>query len=172
MTCNHNEDQFRLPANENRGQGETHEINLARLKEVYAGLNTASGRRLDMVAIGCPHFSLEGFARLAKLVEGKKCHPGTRFLVATNRANAQKAEEAGFWEQISAFGAQLVFDTCILTMPAMLASDIETIMTNSGKYAYYTPGLLERTIHFADMETCVRSAVAGQIIEERTIWQI
>jgi predicted aconitase len=52
----------------------------------------------------------------------------------------------------------------------MLPPEIENLMTNSAKFAYYTPGLLKRKISFGSLEDCVRSAVAGEIIRDESRW--
>jgi predicted aconitase len=43
-------------------------------------------------------------------------------------------------------------------------------MTNSAKYAYYSPGLLNTRVTFGSLDDCVRSAVAGQVIREAGRW--
>ena len=125
---------------------------------------------LHMVVLGSPHFSLAEFAQLAPLVRGKRKHPGVKFLVTSSRAMAQLAQRAGLLETIEAFGAQLTVDTCILTSP-MLPGEIKYLMTNSAKFAYYSPGLLEKQITFGSLEDCVNSAIEGRIIREEFAWK-
>jgi predicted aconitase len=60
-------------------------------------------------------------------------------------------------------------DTCILATP-MLSPEIQNLMTNSAKFAYYTPGLLARQMTFGSLDDCIRSAVAGTIIRNETAW--
>jgi predicted aconitase len=60
-------------------------------------------------------------------------------------------------------------DTCILVSP-MLPPSIKTLMTNSAKYAYYAPGLLNTRVAFGSLEDCVQSAVAGRVLKETSIW--
>jgi hypothetical protein len=81
----------------------------------------------------------------------------------------QLAQRAGFLDPLHLFGAQITVDTCILTSP-MLPGEIQSLMTNSAKFAYYTPGLLGRTIAFGSLEDCVNSAVAGEIIRDEARW--
>jgi hypothetical protein len=52
----------------------------------------------------------------------------------------------------------------------MLPPNVRTIMTNSGKYAYYVPGLLDRRIAYGSLEDCVASAVAGRIVRDDSAW--
>jgi predicted aconitase len=52
----------------------------------------------------------------------------------------------------------------------MLSPDIRYLMTNSAKYAYYAPGLLNTAVTYGRLEDCVASAVGGTIQRDDTIW--
>ena len=135
--------------------------------ELASGL--AEGDGLDLVVLGSPHFSLSEFAALARLVEGRRCHPGVRMLITTGRAVRELAARAGYLDAIEAFGGELTVDTCILTTP-MLPEEIRCLMTNSAKYAWYTPGLLDRAVAFGSLPDCVESAVAGRVVRDDGAW--
>jgi predicted aconitase len=145
------------------------DITVPALQEARRELTHTDSNKLDMVVLGSPHFSLVEFKRLAPLLREKRKHPGVRFLVTSSRAMTQLAQKAGLLAPRQAFGAQITVDTCILTSP-MLPPAIENLMTNSAKFAYYTPGLLSRKIAFGSLEDCVNSAVAGEIIRDETPW--
>ena len=148
---------------------ETLNVTMDTLREARRALTHTDTSRLDMVVLGSPHFSLPEYKRLAPLLRGKKKHPAVKFLVTSSRAMTQLARKAGLLEPLEAFGAQITVDTCILTSP-MLPAEIESLMTNSAKFAYYTPGLLGRKIAFGSLEDCVNSAVAGEIVRDETRW--
>lgn len=145
------------------------DITMDRLREARRELTHTDSNRLDMVVLGSPHFSLAEFKRLAPMLNGKQKHRDVKFLVTSSRAMTQLAQKAGFLEPLQAFGAQITVDTCILTSP-MLPAEIQNLMTNSAKFAYYTPGLLGRKISFGSLEDCVNSAVAGEIIRDESRW--
>jgi predicted aconitase len=145
------------------------DIDMDALRNAHRELTHATSDKLDMVVLGSPHFSLAEFRRLAPLVKNRQKHPQVRFLVTSSRAMVSIAEKTGLLEPIQAFGAQLTVDTCILTTP-MLPPDIQNLMTNSAKFAYYTPGLLNRQMTFGSLEDCVNSAIAGRIIRDKSIW--
>ena len=67
------------------------------------------------------------------------------------------------------FGGKITVDTCIITTP-MLGDDVRVLMTNSAKYAYYSPGLLGKRVAFGGMEDCVRSAVEGRVVRDESLW--
>jgi predicted aconitase len=146
-------------------------IDMDTLRKARRELTHATSDKLDMIVLGSPHFSLAEFRRLAPLLDGREKHPRVKFLVTSSRVMVAMAEKAGLLDSLHAFGAQLTVDTCILATP-MLPPEIQNLMTNSAKFAYYTPGLLDRQITFGSLEDCVNSAVAGQIIRDETLWEM
>jgi len=147
----------------------TVDVTMQTLRQARNELTHASSDRLDMVVLGSPHFSLAEFRRLAPLLEGRQKHPQVKFLVTSSRAMVAAADKARLLEPLRAFGGQLTVDTCILATP-MLPPEIQNLMTNSAKFAYYTPGLLNRQMTFGSLEDCVRSAVAGRVVRSESLW--
>lgn len=147
------------------------EITRQDLQKARADLTTATGERVDMIVLGSPHFSLAEFRQLAPLVAGKKRHPDVQFLITSSRAMSALADKAGFLQTLQEFGARLTVDTCILTTP-MLPEQIKILMTNSAKYAYYSPGLLDRQVTFGSLTDCVQSAIAGRVVRDESLWQL
>jgi cis-L-3-hydroxyproline dehydratase len=145
------------------------EIGMDMLRQSRLELTHTDSDQVHMVVLGSPHFSLAEYRRLAPLVQGKRRHPGVKFLVTSSRAMTQLAERAGFLEPLLAFGAQITVDTCILTTP-MLPEEVKYLMTNSAKFAYYSPGLLGKKITFGSLEDCVQSAVEGRIVRDESVW--
>lgn len=148
---------------------ETIEVDLERLRRARDDLSSGDDDELDLVVLGSPHFSLAEFRRLAPLLDGRRKHPDVELLVTSNRTMVGLAEEAGLLEPLRAFGGKLTVDTCILTSP-MLPPEVGSLMTNSAKYAYYSPGLLGARVTFGSLEDCVRSAVAGQVSRGPSPW--
>jgi predicted aconitase len=146
-------------------------ITTADLRAARRELTTADGRELDMVILGSPHFSLAEFSLLAPLVAGHRAHPRVKFLITSSRLMKERAHETGVLVPIVAFGAQITLDTCILASP-MLPPEIKTLMTNSAKYAYYAPSLLDTRVTFGSLADCVRSAIEGRVVRDESLWQI
>jgi predicted aconitase len=148
---------------------EEHRIDLELLRGARDELSTAEGTDLDMVALGSPHFSLAEFRRLEGLIRGRRVHEGVRFLVTSNRAMVALAREEGLLESLEAFGGSVTVDTCIITTP-MMPDEVDVLMTNSAKYAYYAPGLLGTRVAFGSIEDCVRSAISGRVVRDTAVW--
>jgi predicted aconitase len=146
------------------------EVDMDVLRQSRRELTHTDNDELHLVVLGSPHFSLAEYKRLAGLVAGKKKHPQVKFLVTSSRAMTQLAEKAGFLASALEFGSQVTVDTCILTSP-MLPDEIQNLMTNSAKFAYYSPGLLKKKIAFGSLEDCVNSAVAGRVVRDEVLWR-
>src|SRR5262245_11623804 len=146
------------------------EITVDDLRAARRELTTADGRDLDMVILGSPHFSLAEFTRLAPLVAGRRAHPRVAFVITSSRLMKELADESGVLGPIVQFGAQVTLDTCILTSP-MLPPSIKTLMTNSPKYAYYAPSMLNTRVTFGSLADCVRSAVEGRVVRDESAWE-
>jgi predicted aconitase len=133
-----------------------------RLKDLllsWRELNSARDNRVDVVSLGNPHFSLSEFAHLAQLCRDRRKHPDVVLAITCGRAVLEQAREAGHIAMIEAFGATLVTDTCwcMLGEP-VIPPAAKNLITNSGKYAHYAPGLVGRKVHFASLAECVNAA--------------
>ena len=148
---------------------ESLDVTMETLRRSRTELTHTDGDRLHMVVLGSPHFSLAEYRQLAPLLQGKRKHPDVKFLVTSSRAMTQLAEQTGSLGPILEFGAQITVDTCILTTP-MLPEEIQYLMTNSAKFAYYSPGLLGKKITFGSLADCVQSAISGRIVRDESPW--
>jgi hypothetical protein len=145
-------------------------VDMSLLREARRELTSATGQELDMVVLGSPHFSLNEFRALDPLLRGESKHPDVDFLVTSSRAMAALAEQDGRLGSLRDFGGKVTLDTCILTTP-MLPPEVRVLMTNSAKYAYYAPGLLNTEVVFGTLRDCVRSAVEGRVIRDESLWE-
>ena len=145
-----------------RAPARTLDVTLDDLRTARQELTTSQGDELDLVTVGCPHLSLAEWGRLAALVKGRRSHARVRFLVTTSRGIVEQARQAGYLAAVEAFGGTVTVDTCPLATP-MLPPEVRRVMTNSGKHAYYAPGLLNTRVVFAGLAECVRSAEAGRV---------
>jgi len=144
-------------------------VSLADLEEAWADLSTAKdGDPIEAVVLGCPHLSYDEFRRVAAAIESVDAqkHADVRFIVLTSQQSLALAARSGYPEIIEQFGGEITLDTCVFHTP-IASESTKTIMTNSGKCAYYAPGDLNVHVAFGTIEACVRSAVKGSAVLER-----
>jgi predicted aconitase/predicted aconitase with swiveling domain len=146
-------------------------IHLDDLLQSWRELNSAQSPEVDAVTLGNPHFSLSEFATLAGLCAGKRKHDAVAIVITCGRATLENADKAGYADTLKTFGVQLVTDTCwcMLGEP-VIPPAARTLMTNSGKYAHYAPGLVGRRVHFASLAECVESACTGVASGRLPVW--
>lgn len=146
-----------------RAPRRTLRVGRERLRDAWRELDSAGETRIDLVALGNPHFSASEFTQLAALCHGRRRHPEVALVITSSRQVVAQAEATGHLATLQAFGARLVTDTCwcMLDEP-LVPPGARTLMTNSAKYAHYAPGLVGRQVRFAGLAGCVEAAVGGR----------
>jgi predicted aconitase len=132
----------------------------ADLLRTWQELN-AGPENIDLIALGSPHLSAAAMARLATLLDGRRA--AVPLVVTTSRGERERARAAGTLARLEATGARVVVDLCwcSITEP-ILPPEARTVMTNSGKYAHYGPGLAGKGFRFGSLATCAEAAVTGR----------
>jgi hypothetical protein len=140
------------------GRGPT--IDEPALREAYLQLS-ARGGGLGAVTVGTPHMSSGEMTTLVRLAAGRRSQ--VPFFVNMGRHTLTVAESSGLVDELTAFGATIITDTCIYITPIM--GEIEGhLMTNSAKVAYYAPSNLGVAVTLGSLSDCVESAVTGRLI--------
>ena len=125
------------------------------------------------MCLGNPHFSVSECAALAELCAGREKHPSVAVMVTLGREVYKTATAEGSVATLKAFGVQFINDTCwCMIEEPVISADARVLMTNSGKYAHYGPGLVDRPIHFGSLAQCVDAACSGKRILSQPEWQI
>jgi predicted aconitase len=138
-----------------------------RLRAARDELATATGDELGAVSVGTPHASLAELERIAGLVAGRR--PLVPFYVNTGRDVLAEAERRDWFASLQAAGIEIVTDTCTYLTPVM---DLGrgTVMTDSGKWAWYAPANIGVDVVIGGLEECVASAAAGRVVRDESIW--
>jgi predicted aconitase len=144
-------------------------IGLRDLREARDGLTSAAGDRLGAVSLGTPHASVAELDRYAAMLAGRHRHPDVELLISTARDTLSEAESRGIVRRLRGAGAELLVDTCSYLNPVLRATD-GAVMTDSAKWAYYAPGNVGATVAFGSTAECIRSAVAGRVVRDDTLW--
>jgi predicted aconitase len=123
-------------------------------------LTSAGEGRVDYVAVGCPHCSVNQLRELAGLLRGRKVQESVTFWVHTNIAVKALGRQLGLVQEIEKSGAIVTQDLCtILSSPESLG--FGTLATNSAKMAFYGPGSNGFKVWFGSTAQCVQAAVQG-----------
>lgn len=147
------------------------DVRPADLLHSWHELNSARDPEVHVVTLGNPHFSLSEFAGLAQLCAGRRKHPDVVLAITCGRAILERARQHGYVAILEQFGATLITDTCwcMLGEP-VIPPAARILMTNSGKYAHYAPGLVGRSVHFGSLADCVAAACTGRASTQSPPW--
>lgn len=142
---------------------ETTRLDVEVLNATRVELSSATSTQLDAVCLGTPHFSITEFEQLRDALRGRTVHPSIDLVVTTSRAVRSELQLRGWVDELTSAGVQLVLDTCSYYPPRGLGI-AGTVMTNSAKWAYYAPGMLDVQVAFGSLHDCVESSVVGEIV--------
>jgi predicted aconitase/predicted aconitase with swiveling domain len=139
------------------------DVDIPDLLTSWKELNSAKDDCVDMICLGNPHFSITECATLASLCINRKKHPCVTMIVTLGRDVYARASADGYIDTLEAFGVQFINDTCwCMIEEPIIPVDTKVLMTNSGKYAHYGPGLVNRPMHFGSLEQCVAAACSAK----------
>jgi predicted aconitase len=134
-------------------------------------LNSATSEQVDLICLGNPHFSLSECSTLASLCSGRSKAPSVGVIVTLGRMTYERAAEAGYVEALEQFGVQFINDTCwCMIEEPVIPVNAKVLMTNSGKYAHYGPGLVQKAMYFASLQQCVDTACSGTYESNQPEW--
>jgi predicted aconitase len=116
--------------------------------------------RVDAIAVGSPHFSLEEFDTLRQLLGGRKTV--VPIYACTGRHVLRILERDHHRQELEGLGVVIVADTCVVVTPILPVTPGAVLMTNSGKFAHYAPANTGYAVLYAALADCVETAVAGR----------
>jgi hypothetical protein len=137
------------------------------LRATRDSLSTISCDHLDAVAIGCPHLSLTEFDELENLLGGRESK--VPLYVCTARDILRRLESQGRLGVLQSAGVEFIVDT-FLVVTSILPDGGGTLMTNSGKFAHYTPPNVGYDVVYGSLADCVASALTGSVVRDQSLW--
>jgi len=148
----------------------TLDVELSALQVCRHHLSTVPDGPIDAIALGSPHFSIDEFALLMPLLGDEPISPNVDFVICTSRFMLDQVKERGWDVHLEQAGIRVVVDTCVVVTPIIpLAEGV--LMTNSAKFAHYTPGNINLQVVFGSLKECVRSAVLGEVWRDEGLWE-
>ena len=120
-------------------------------REVEAARNKfETGKDPELIALGCPHLSVEEIRDLASKLRGKHRKGDAEVWFCTSRCTAAKCPRE--LDVLSKFG-RVVCDTCMVVAP--IEERFRTTATNSGKACNYLPTLCSQKVVYRSTDGLV-----------------
>lgn len=137
----------------------------AEKKTAFAKLNRTGEDSIQIVALGCPHASINEIREVAELLAGRQVKDGVKLWVMTAFPIKALAERLGYVKTIEEAGGLMVCDTCIILAPMKTVIErdgLASLATNSAKLAHYAPGQWGFKVHYGSAAQCIEAAVNGR----------
>lgn len=148
-------------------------------KEMEEGariLDKHGDQEIGLIAIGCPHASIDQVQQYAQFLKGKKVRDDLVLWIMVSQPVRATAERNGWRQIIEEAGAVMTVDTCpqlgtfrdivknrnLATFKEFedgTAGDRRVMLTNSAKLAHYVPGQWDVPTYFRETMDCFRFAV-------------
>ncbi|MFB9224507.1 aconitase X [Paracoccus cavernae] len=137
-------------------------VSVADFAAIWRELNNAPDE-IELAAFGSPHFSASETRALVALMDGRRPAQGVSVVVTVGPDVLGDLRADGTVAALEALGCKIVSDICwcSITEP-VFPPEARTLITNSGKYAHYGPGLSGRAVRFSSLEGCVFAALTGR----------
>lgn len=142
------------------------------LARTWRQLNSGPAE-IELVAFGSPHFSHAECRALADELAGQACAPGVHAIVTIGRDALEAVRADGTAARLDASGVRIVPDLCWCSISEpVFPPEARTLMTNSGKYAHYAPGLCGRAVRFGSLADCAQAALTGRAPADPPGWTL
>ncbi|OCC02143.1 hypothetical protein BA190_25105 [Labrys sp. WJW] len=127
--------------------------------------------QVELVAIGSPHASLDECRNLAEVLAGRQRRADVAVIVTAGQQVIDQAQSDGTLARLQDSGVQVLPDLCWCSISEpVFPTRTRAVMTNSGKYAHYGPGLSGRAVRLGSLADCVTAALTGHAPQRLPNW--
>lgn len=147
------------------------EITLKDIVEAEQAMtNNKAVKDIDVILLGCPHLSFEDCRIIARMFRGRRVNSNIEFTMQIGRDMANRLKDCGLYEELNRLGITIYQECCALEFRAK-ERGVNTMMSNSGKFAIYGFGLSGIQPVLGSLRECVETAVAGRLVKEKKPWR-
>ena len=121
---------------------------------------------VQLVVLGCPHYTLEEIRNVAWMLRGRKVAEGVNLQIWTDMTMQHLAEVNGYAKMIEDAGAHLLNSSCPMVAARTAYDIVKTgFLTDGAKQAHYVHTDLNATnakVFYGTAEQCVEAAIKGR----------
>ncbi|MDF3605078.1 aconitase family protein [Paracoccus sp. DMF-8] len=140
------------------------------LHRIWQELNQGP-EHIQLVAFGSPHFSASESRALLAGLAGRQPAPDVHVIVTVGPDVLGELRRDGTIAGLEALGVRVVSDICWCSISEpVFPPETRTLITNSGKYAHYGPGLSGRQVRFGSLSDCINAVHSGHAPKALPRW--
>ncbi|MDE1728635.1 MAG: aconitase X catalytic domain-containing protein [Thaumarchaeota archaeon] len=114
-------------------EGEKIDFDKNEMQKIHDELNTSE--KGDLITLGSPQLGIEEIADLALMLKGRSFQK--RCMIFCPRAIKEQITDLGYANEIKRAGGELLYDCCTCLSPLVDNKEVDSVVTNSVKGAYY-----------------------------------
>lgn len=114
-------------------EGEKIDFDKNEMQKIHDELNTSESG--DLITLGSPQLGLEEIGDLASMLKGRSFQK--RCMIFCPRAIKGQIRDLGYTNEIERAGGELLYDCCTCLSPLVDNKEVDSVITNSVKGAYY-----------------------------------
>ncbi len=126
-------------------------------------LSDNKSAKIDLVSLGCPHYSIEELHQIAKYLKNKTIHKDVCLNIWTAPSIKFMSDRTGLTDIIERSNAKLLTSSCPLTSDVFLKEEGKNILFDSAKQAHYIRPLTKSGIYYKSLEKCLEAAILGYV---------
>jgi predicted aconitase len=117
---------------------------------------------IDMVSLGCPHYTLEEIQDVARSLHGRKVKDGVKLHIWTAYPIRKMAEASGHLAVIEQAGGRLLSSSCPIMVGDTIVDGLGGIVLDGAKQAHYIRSMTDARVYYGDKYSCLDAAVSGK----------
>ncbi len=114
-------------------EGEKIDFDKNEMQKIHDELNTSE--KGDLITLGSPQLGIEEIGDLALMLKGRSFQK--RCMIFCPRAIKGQITDLGYANEIKRAGGELLYDCCTCLSPLVDNKEVDSVVTNSVKGAYY-----------------------------------
>ena len=114
-------------------EGEKIDFDKNEMQKIHDELNTSE--KGDLITLGSPQLGIEEIGDLASMLKGRSFQK--RCMIFCPRAIQGQIRDLGYSKEIERAGGEILYDCCTCLSPLVDNKEIDSVVTNSVKGAYY-----------------------------------
>lgn len=114
-------------------EGEKIDFDKNEMQKIHDELNTSE--KGDLITLGSPQLGIEEIGDLALMLKGRSFQK--RCMIFCPRAIKGQMTDLGYANEIKRAGGELLYDCCTCLSPLVDNKEVDSVVTNSVKGAYY-----------------------------------
>ena len=141
---------------DNNNDSEKIDFDKNEMQKIYDELNTTDSG--DLITFGSPQLGLEEISDLASMLKGRSFKK--RCMVFCPRAIQNQAKKLGYTDELQRAGCEFLHDCCTCLTPLIDKNDVDGVITNSIKGAYYLKNSNKVDVNLKSLSEIVKDETA------------